>query len=522
MEQKMALSGADYTVMFVIGCIVLGLGWYFRHSQSSSKDFLLAGRSAPWIAVGISQLATLLSAISYLGNPGEAYNFDLQFLVYIILGYASVPIVIRCFLDFFYRLELTSIHGYLERRFDLRTRVFASCLFILARLAWMATVLIAVAVAIEQLIGLSEQTSILVVSILALAYTLLGGMRAIIWTDVLQFFLFLFGMIGAIWVLVHQDSWQRLYEIAQADQKLTLVNFSVRPTDRINIWICIFAGGIAGMANLTDQVSMQRYLSTRTLADARRAIWIKPFLSIPVLVMTFVLGLCLYGHYQIHPMPPEVSVSGDKVFPYFIRTEMSGGLAGLMITAILAAAMSSIDSGIHTISTVCLEDYIVRFRKQSLSAEQHLRMARHLTIFWAVVIALVALWLVDEGSIIGVMYRIIAPYFGCLTAVFLLGTVFTRANGFGAFWGSVLAYGTVLFLQRQVIYTTGGWSVRWLESAESISGASTISNFAMPFVGFTLTLVAGNLLSRFRAQPRIENLEGLCLKHACIDPKRFG
>lgn len=511
MTDTMQLAAIDYAIIAFFSVGILGLGLYFRNRQNTSDDYLLAGRSVPWVAVGVSQLATLLSAISYLGNPGEAYTHDFQFLFYILVGYLSVPIVIRCYLDFFYRLELTSIHEYLELRFDLRVRLLASGLFILARLAWMATVTIAVSIAVKQLIGVPTSVCIVGTSVVAAAYTLIGGMRAIIWTDVLQFGLFVAGMMGAIWVLVSRDSFGALYEIAVADEKLTMMRWSWDPTVRLSVPIAMAAGVIAGMANLTDQVSMQRYLSTRSLREARRAVWLKPVLSVPVLTLTFVLGLALYGHYQIHPMNTVDAIAGDQVFPYFIRTEMSGGLAGLMITAIFAAAMSSIDSGIHTISTVCVEDYAVRLFRRDLTESSRLRLARFLTVVWAIVIASIALLLVDHGSIISISYKVIAPYFGCLTAVFLLGTVFKRVNGTGAFWGGLLGYACVLMVQHGVYRTSIGWGIHvpWIGAAPA--DAVRVSNFLLPFVSFSATILAGVLISRCGPRPPADQLKGLCL-----------
>ena len=158
---QIQLHWIDYGAIGLYATVVLSIGIWFAREQCNSTDYLLAGRSMGWVAVGISQLASLFSAISYLGNPGEAYGYDLKYLVYSICGFLSVPIVIYLFLNFFYRLQITSIYEYLERRFNYPTRLLASLIFVLVRLAWMATIVVAVSVAIEELTGLSPSICII-------------------------------------------------------------------------------------------------------------------------------------------------------------------------------------------------------------------------------------------------------------------------------------------------------------------------------------------------------------------------
>ena len=431
---QMQLAPLDYLTIVLYAIVVIGLGLWFSRDQQTSSDYLLAGRSMGWIVVGISQLASLLSAISYLGNPGEAYANNASYLLMSICAYCSIPIVIILFLNFFYRLNVTSIYEYLELRFNYAVRLLASLIFIVSRLAWMATIVIAVSVAIEKLTGLEPRYCVVGTTAIAISYTLVGGMKAIIWTDVIQFFLFTVGLVGSLLVIVWKDGAGPIIDQVVAADKLDMLDFSFDPTVRITVWVCIMAGLVNGIANLTDQVSMQRYLSTNSLREAQKAVWLKPVLSIPLVVLTFGLGFALFGHYQLNPELAIGIEKPDQAFPHFILHEMTGGLAGLIVASIFAAAMSSIDSGVHTVSTVCVQDYYRRLINPRALDAECLMIARVLIVVWGIIIAGIALSFVDRGTITETMVSVVTPFFGCAVAIFCLGTGTRRVTS----WGCVL------------------------------------------------------------------------------------
>jgi SSS family transporter len=507
---QIQLSPLDYVIVGLYAVVVIALGVWFAREQKTSTDYILAGRSMGWIVVGISQLASLLSAISYLGNPGEAYAHNCSYMLFSLCGYLSVPIVIYFFLNFFYRLQVTSIYEYLERRFNYPTRVLASLIFVAARLAWMATIVTAISIVMEKLTGLDPKICIVATTVIATCYTLVGGMKAIIWTDVIQFFLFTFGLVGTVWIIIWKDGAGPLMDEIAAAEKLTMLDFSFDPTARITVWACVTAGMVNGLANLTDQVSMQRYLSTSSLREAQKAVWLKPFLSVPLMILTFVVGFALFGHYQLNPELAAGIEKPDQAFPHFILHELSGGLAGLIIAAIFAAAMSSIDSGVHTISTVCVEDYYRRVINPGASDHRCLNVMRALIVVWAVVIAAVALAFVGADTIVGMMFSVAAPFFGCAVGLFLLGTATRRATSWGAFFGALIGYGLVLWVKFGLLKTSAGWSVTpWLLEAEMLESAKTVSKFWLAFVSFFGTVVSGYLISCFFPRPQSDKLKGL-------------
>ena len=507
---QMQLSGLDFLCVALYALVVVGLGLWFAREQKTSSDYLLAGRSMGWIVVGISQLASLLSAISYLGNPGEAYGNNASYLLFSLCGFLSVPIVIAFFLNFFYRLQITSIYEYLELRFNYPVRLLASLIFIAARLAWMATIVTAISVAMQKLTGMEPTHCILATTVIATSYTLVGGMKAIIWTDVIQFFLFTIGLVGSVMIVVWKDGAGPLIDEVVAADKLKMVDFSLDPTVRITVWACILAGIVNGIANLTDQVSMQRYLSTSSLREAQKAVWLKPVLAIPLVLLTFLLGFSLYGHYQLNPELAAGIESPDQAFPHFILHEMKGGLAGLIIAAIFAAAMSSIDSGVHTVSTVCVEDYYRRAINPKASDHRCLVLARCLIVVWAVVIAVVALAFVGRDTITGMMVSVVAPFFGCAVGLFMLGTGTRRVTAAGAFLGALIGYALVLWVKFGLVKTADGWSVMpWLLEEQVRASAVTVSKFWLAFVSFAGTVVSAYCLSLFQRAPDPEKIRGL-------------
>jgi len=509
---QIQLQWMDYGLIVAYALLVLAIGVGFSRQQASSANFLLAGRSMGWAAVGISQLASLLSAISYLGTPGEAYGYDLKYLLFSICGFLCVPLAIYLFLDFFYRLQLTSIYEYLERRFNYPTRLLASVVFVVSRLAWMATIVVAVSLAIEELTGIEPAVSIILTTAIATAYTLVGGMKAIIWTDVLQFFLFTLGLAAAVALIFWKDPASELLAVIVRDDKLRMFDFSLDPTTRITVWMALTAGAVNGVANLTDQVSMQRYLSCASLRDARRAVWFKPFLSIPVTVLIYGLGLVLYAHHQLNPELAVGIGSADRAFPHFVLNEMRGGLAGLILASIFAAAMSSIDSGTHTISTVCVEDYYKRLIRPDAPDGHCLRLARGLTLLWAVVIAVLAQFLTGQDTIVGTMASVVAPFFGCAVGMFVLGTATRRATGWGASLGAVVGYLLVVVTKYWLFKIDGQWLL--LPGGPDPYTAATVeqvSKFWLTFVSFAGTVIPGYLISLASPAPSRARLRGLTL-----------
>jgi sodium-coupled monocarboxylate transporter 8/12 len=317
-------------------------------------------------------------------------------------------------------------------------------------------------------------------------------MKAIVWTDVIQFILFTGGLVGALVVIGLHDSPKEMVDVLVQDDKLKFLDFRLDPTLRINTFAAIMAGIVGGLANVTDQVSMQRYLSSKSLRQAHKALWVKPLLGIPLILMLFGLGLALYAHYNLHPGMAKGITKGDEAFPHFILTEMPHGLAGLVIAAVFAAAMSSIDSGIHTLSTVTIEDYYKRLIEPDMTDRKCLFLARCLTVFWAILVTFAALLFSRIGSIVEMMNKLASPFFGCAVGIFILGTATRRTRAWGAFGGGLIGLGLMSWVMLCIGRVDGRWYM--FTRAENVVRISWIWYAVVSFLG---TVIPGYVISLF-------------------------
>jgi sodium-coupled monocarboxylate transporter 8/12 len=372
------------------------------------------------------------------------------------------------------------------------------------RLAWMATIVSATSVAVHRLTGMATWQCIVLTAAVSTLYTLLGGMKAIVWTDVIQFILFTGGLVGALIVIGLHDSPKEMFEVLAANDKLRMIDFRLDPTIRITTVAAILGGIVSGLADVTDQVSMQRYLSSKSLRQAHKALWVKPLLGVPVTLMLFGLGLALFAHYKLHPGMAAGIAKGDQAFPHFILTEMPHGLAGLVIAAVFAAAMSSIDSGIHTLSTVTIQDYYKRLINPDMTDRSCLILARCLTVFWAVLVTIAALLFSKGESIVDMMNTLATPFFGCAVGIFILGTATRRTRAWGAFAGGLIGYGLVSWVMHGVGRVDGQWYL--FTRADDVV---RISWMWYPVVSFLGTVIPGYLISLFLPKSGADKSRGL-------------
>ena len=360
LDRFQSLHAVDYAAIAAYFAVVIGVGFYYGRRQKSTEDYFLAGRSLSWFSVGVSIVATVLSTVTYLSTPGEmiknGVGANAQFLSYPLVFF----LVSYLILPYLMRLRFTTAYEYLERRFDLTTRLFGASLFVLIRTAWMGMVLFTASLALSKICSLSFTTVVLGLVAIGVFYTVLGGLRAVIWTDVVQFFILLGGAIFTV-VYVAVDSgtgpatwWNDMMAADTPSQPV----FSFDPTVRLSLvgmgcWTLFWWLATAS----SDQVAVQRFLATESLQASRRA-FLCNLVSGVVLTLTLSLcGIALYSYYQA-----AIPDDPDLVFPHFIRHILPRGLAGLVVAALFSAAMSSLDSGMNSISSVVVTDFYRRFR----------------------------------------------------------------------------------------------------------------------------------------------------------------
>lgn len=467
----------DYSIFFGYLAAAVGLGACFVKEQRTIKDYFLASRSMSYILVAISVLAALFSGISYLGAPGEAYVHSPVFVLFGLSFLIATPVTTMLFLPRFFQRRFYTAYQYLEQRFSVQVRLLASALFILRVLLWLALATYAPALALEQVTGLPLWFSILCTGILTTTYTTLGGMKAVIWTDVMQFCVLFGGQFIILGVALSRipGGLAGAYAIGQADGKFN-VSLSFDPSQRITLWALLLGGAVINLVQLaTDQVSVQRYLTARNLKEAQRSLWLKLVLLVPVFVVFYGTGFVLYAFYRTHgdPLAAGLIARGDQILPWFVVHELPAGLPGLLIAAIFAATMSTTSSGINALTTATLVDFRQRLSNRQPSEHEQLKSARLLTVFFGVLVILLAFCVSKLGTLLEASNKAIGLVGGPLLGVFFLAAVSRRASPAAAIIGlatgigaaAVAGFGTTIsFMWLGVVGCVVTWIVGWSAS----------------------------------------------------------
>jgi SSS family transporter len=443
------LESLDYAAVVLYLLLTFGITAWFGRRQKNTDDFFLGGRRMPWLAVGLSIIATLFSTLSYLGVPGEMIKQG----VGMFLGYLSVPfsfiIVAWLWIPFFMRLRLTSAYEYLERRFSFGVRLLGASLFILLRLGWMSMVVYAASMALRTIVGdlawlpgVDLYWWIFIIGLVAAVYMAIGGIQAAIWVDVVQCLLLLSGVLLAIGVVVATDGtgpadwWRAASEYAPRHTAPAF--FSTDVTERnvvVFILLNVFFWNIC--THGSDQVVLQRYFSTPSLAAARRSFLTSVCVDISMACLLSLAGLALLAFYIRHgELLPEGSTAvqmADKLFPHFLGHQLPAGCAGLVLSAFLCDAIQTLESGVNAITAVVTRDLFSRQVQPPEAARVQLRVARLLTLLVAALVtgAAYVVAILQETlklSLVDMMPKFFNMFVGPLAALFFVGMFVPRAT----------------------------------------------------------------------------------------------
>ena len=395
------LTPIDWCVLAAYLLATFGIAFYVRVGQRTASDFFLAGRSMHWIVVSLSLYATLFSTISFVGVPGEAYkNGVLTWLK--SLGYALfTPLAVWLFLRFFYTSSETfTAYQYLERRFDGVTRTLGSLVFLVARALYGAAVFYAAAQVFHRMTGWAPEAAIVAIGLFAVAYTSIGGMRAVMITDVVQTVIIVAGLLAVFWKassLIDFDYsglWNFTIEHEHGFSRIASAEFySCDPYQRYTFWVLLLMAVMMPMQHYgTDQLVVQRLLASKSYEQARRAIYLKTAFTPVLMAMFFGVGLLLFYYYGSFAALPE-AVTVDQVMAHFIVTELPSPLPGLIAAALMAALMSTVDSTVGSLATVTCVDLLGRCGILGNDQSRQILYGRVLTLLWGVVIVVAALML---------------------------------------------------------------------------------------------------------------------------------
>ncbi|MCA9427231.1 MAG: sodium/solute symporter, partial [Candidatus Omnitrophica bacterium] len=347
-HRSKTFSMLDYATLGVYLALLVGMGFYFSRTEHDTTEFFLAGRRIPWWAAGLSIFGTQLSAITFLSMPANAFVTDWTYFLVNMTIIACAPVVAYCFLPFFRGLDLTTAYEYLERRFGLGARIYGSLSFIFFQMGRMGIVLFLPALALSAATGVNINYCILAMGVLATVYTFLGGMAAVIWTDVAQVVVLMGGALLCLGIIGSEvdGGFANLFSVAYSQDKFHMFDWTWDHAVA-SVWVVIVGQFVASaVPYCSDQTVIQRYLTTTSEEKARQAIWTNAFMTLPATLTFCLLGTALYVFYQEHPGDLDPTLKTDATLPLFIVQNLPAGIAGLDLAGIFAASMSSLDSSL--------------------------------------------------------------------------------------------------------------------------------------------------------------------------------
>ncbi len=447
----------NYAVLFLYLIGMLLVGFYFmKKSSGETDDFFQGGQRIPWWAAGISIFATALSAITFLSIPAKSYATDWRMLMFNLAIIIVAPIVVRYYLPFFRKLNVASAYQYLEIRFNRPVRFFASAMFCLFMITRIAIVLFLPSLALNAVTGINVYFCILMMGLITIAYCTMGGVEAVIWGDVIQGFVLVFGaVIALVYMIAGTGGFGGFITTASDAGKFHTFDFEFNWAQPV-FWVTLL-GGLANqlITYTSDQSVIQRYMTTKDQKSAARGIWLNGIISIPVSIVFFLIGAGLYTFYKSHPSHLDISMQNqDSIFPHFMVTELPVGLAGLLIAAVFSAAMSTLSANINSVSTSVTEDFFQQLRS-GLTEKSRMRIAR---------ISGVLVGLIGTGFALGLatwdiksLWDQFNVFLGLLTSglggLFLMGIFTKRINGKAAMTG-LLASIVILLVLRSCTHVS--------------------------------------------------------------------
>ena len=453
-----AFGITNWIVVVVYLAGMVGIGYYFmkRESASTTDDYFRGGQRVPaWVA-GLSIFATMLSALTFMGIPARAYRTDISWYLGQLPILLIIPLVSICYLPFFRKLDLTSAYEYLERRFSFSCRLFASLSFTAFHLGRIAIVLYLPALALATVSDIDVVTSILLIGVLCLIYTVMGGIEAVVWTDAVQAIVLMAGallcFIMAVWQV--DGGIAGVAQIAVRDHKLweSLDWKSLNVGDGTNsVWILFIAFFFNSLVPYTSsQDVVQRYVTTRDIGAAKKSLNLTLWMSLSGGLLFFLLGTAVYAFYQDHPerLDPALA-SSDSILPYYIFHELPAGVSGLIIAAIFAAAQSTISSSLNSVATTYVTDIDARWLRPGREDRSYLRVAQLVVIIAGIAGTGIAVVMAKSQieSAFATFNTMIGLTAGSLGGLFALGIFTRRANSRGAFLGALAGFVCVLAMQ---------------------------------------------------------------------------
>ncbi|WP_447527295.1 sodium:solute symporter [Vreelandella sp. TE19] len=447
----------DTVVLIGYIALIAWIGSRFGKDQHSPEDYFLGGRKIPSWAIGLSVMATQASAITFIGAPGWGFEGGLERLVTFINVPLAMIVLILVFVPIFHRAGIYSIYELLERRFGPGTRTLTALLFLIARGLATGVVLYAPALVLAVVTGWSVNLTIIIMAVLAISYTVLGGISAVIWTDVIQMFVLWLGALLSVIFLVTSlpGGWSDVFAFGADSGMFNAIDLSLDPSVTYSLWAGLFGGFFLHVAYFgTDQSQIQRVLSSPSVPDAQRSLLIGGYLLIPQMLLFLFVGIILAAYYQQNGLTAPENL--NELLPRYVVETFPSGMAGLVIAGVFAAAMSSLDSALNSLSAVTVRDFYSRYIKPDASDTHYLKASRWATVFWGFYATLFAFFAGNLGPVIEVVNQVGSWFYGALLGTFLLAIFSHRSNGRGALaglcTGMLAVWATTAFMDISWLY----------------------------------------------------------------------
>ena len=432
-----SLGAIDTTILILYGCVLIAMGVYYKRKCRTAEQFMIADHSIPAWAAGLAVMSAYTSSISYIATPGKAFDSNWNPMIFALCIFPAAWLACKYAVPYYRKARLISVYSFLEDRLGSWGRIYAAFAFVLYMIGRVAVILYLASLLLETFVPWNIATVIIIIGAVTIVYTLLGGMEAVIWTDVMQSVIMIVGILFcAVSLSIHVFSGPEPLIQAAIDNnkfsfgslKLTLAS-QEHLRDR-TIWVMLIYGITEAFRSLlADQNYVQKFCSVPTERDAKRSIWIAMLIYIPLTAIFLYIGTMLFAFYSpAGKALGEGITKGDQIFPYYIATEVPVGLKGLIIAAIIAAAMSTVDSALNCSATVLLLDFYKRYFKPDIEEKSSLAFLRITTVVWGVLGTGAALVMIRAKSVLDVWWQISGIFGGALLGLFILAFLRVRLN----------------------------------------------------------------------------------------------
>ncbi|MCX3068185.1 sodium/solute symporter [Cetobacterium somerae] len=466
------MTNLDWGVLIFYFIFTIGLGVVIGKKTTDISEFFSGGREFKWWAIGLSVMATQISAITFIGAPGWAYEQGLKPLVLNL----NIPIVMwilsATFIPFFYNLEIISVYEYIEKRFGKKMRLLLVFTYIIKMLVVVGSIVYVPSLILSKITGLSINMTIALIVVVSIFYTVLGGIQTVIWTDVFQMLALWIGIVISIITVfkVTPYSLSEIFQISKESGKLMSLDFNTNLKAANTFWAGLFGGGILHIAYFgVDQTQVQRVLTAKSLDNTKYSLWFSGVFSVVQMFLFLVIGVVLFVFYK-----GETFNNANEVYIKFALEEIPKGYLGIIIAAVFAATMSSIDSSLNSMTTVFMKDiYEVHFQKK-IKTVSEMNITRIMTGIFGIIIAYFAFNVsASNSSVLEIISKYGSYLLGAMLGVFSLGMFTTKADERGVLIGFIFGILGTAFISYK-------FDIFWMWNN---------------LVGFLITIVIGYILS---------------------------